>query len=298
VTSSRTHATLTKEGPHPRWALARRFGANPLAVVGLITAILLIASAVAAPWLAPYSYDQPDYADALQFPSARHLMGTDSLGRDLFSRILYGGRVSLAVGLGVGLIGLAAGMTLGTLAGTFGGAFDYVIMRLVDVMYAFPGLLLVILIMVLLGPGLFNVFLALSVQAWIESCRLTRGQILSLREREFVLASQAMGASRSHIMSHHLLPNTLTPLMVSVTLAIPVFIFGEAGLSFIGIGINPPTPSWGQMVGENYRAMQAYWHLALFPALMIAITTLAFTLAGEGLRVAFDPTQRASRRRA
>jgi oligopeptide transport system permease protein len=296
VTSSHTHATLMKEGLHPRWGLARRFAANRLAVVGLVTAILLIVSAVAAPWLAPYSYAQPDYGDALQFPSARHLMGTDSLGRDLFSRILYGGRVSLAVGLGVGLIGLAAGMTLGTLAGTFGGNLDYVIMRLVDVMYAFPGLLLVILIMVLLGPGLFNVFLALSVQAWIESCRLTRGQILSLREREFVLASQAMGASRSHIISHHLLPNTLTPLMVSVTLAIPVFIFGEAGLSFIGIGINPPTPSWGQMVGENYRAMQAYWHLALFPALMIAITTLAFTLVGEGLRVAFDPTQRASRR--
>jgi len=270
----------------------RRFARNRLSVAALVVIVLLAIMALFAPWLAPYDHLQPDYEIPRQLPSPGHPMGTDELGRDYLSRMIFGSRVSIAIGLGVQLVALLIGVPLGALAGVMGGRVDYLVMRLVDIVYALPGLLLTILIMVVLGSGFLNVFLALSIHSWIEVCRLTRGTILSLREREFVEAARALGSSRLQIVLKHLLPNSLSPVIVAATLGVPTAIFGEAGLSFIGIGVNPPVPSWGQMVGLYYRDMQAYYHLALLPALMIAITTLAFVLVGDGLRDALDPTSR------
>lgn len=291
MATSADHDSMTLSRKAGLWTdAARRFSRNRLSVAALVLIILLLVMAVFAPSLAPYDYLQPNYSISRQPPSRAHLMGTDELGRDYLSRIIYGSRVSMAIGLGVQLLSSLIGVSLGALAGMIGGKVDYLIMRIVDIVYALPGLLLTILIMVVLGSGFMNVFLALTVHSWIGICRLTRGTILSLREKEFVEAARAVGASRMHIIRKHLIPNCLSPLIVTFTLGVPATIFGEAGLSFMGIGINPPEPSWGQMVGLYYRGMQAYWHLALFPALMIAISTLAFVLVGDGLRDALDPT--------
>jgi ABC-type dipeptide/oligopeptide/nickel transport system permease subunit len=219
-------------------------------------------------------------------------MGTDNLGRDVLSRVIYGARVSIGIGVAVQLIALAVGMTLGSVAGFYGGIVDYLIMRAVDTMMAFPGLLLTILIMVVAGPGLQNVVVALVISAWVPVCRLTRAQILSLREQEFVMAARAIGASDRRLVLRHLIPNSLAPIIVAATLGVPMAIFGEAGLSFIGIGILPPTPSWGQMVGEHYLAIQAFWHLPLFPALTLGLAMLSFTLLGDGLQDALAPSGR------
>jgi ABC-type dipeptide/oligopeptide/nickel transport system permease subunit len=259
-------------------------------MIGLVVVIILVLITIFGPILTPYPYDKPIYEDANQLPSWVHLMGTDSLGRDVLSRVIYGARISLFVGIVVQAVGMIIGVILGSLAGLFGGWTDFVISRTVDVMSAFPYLLLIILIMVVLGSGLTNVIVALAIASWIMPCRLTRAQFLALREKEFVVAARAIGASDRHIILKHLLPNSLTPLIVSVSFGIPMAIFGEAGLSFIGIGVTPPTPSWGQMVGAYYSHIQSEWHLVLFPAAMIGITMLAFTLLGDGLRDALDPT--------
>lgn len=269
---------------------ARRFASNRLSLASSIVALLLIALAIFAPWLAPYDYLKIDLQNARLTPSLQHPMGTDELGRDYLSRIIFGSRVSISVGIGIQVIALLIGVPLGCLAGAFGGKVDNLIMRIVDVVSAVPNLLLTLLIMVMLGSGLSNVFLALAATRWIEICRLTRASVLSLREKDFVLAAHAIGASKWRIIRKHLLPNSLTALIISVTLGVPTSIFREAGLSFIGIGVNPPIPSWGQMVGLYYREIQAYWYMTFFPALMIAITTLAFVLAGDGLRDALDPS--------
>jgi oligopeptide transport system permease protein len=185
---------------------------------------------------------------------------------------------------------LSIGLPMGALAGWRGGKTDFVIMRIVDVMSALPVLLLAFLIMLRMGASYWNVLLAISITSWIEICRLTRAQFLSLREKEFVEASRSVGAKTPRIIWSHLLPNSLAPIIVSVTLGIPRAIFAEAALSFLGVGINPPTPSWGQMIGrEGIANMTYFWHLALFPALMIALTMLGFTLVGDGLRDALDP---------
>jgi oligopeptide transport system permease protein len=273
------------------WAdAARRFARNKLSVVAAIVALLLVLMAVFAPLLAPYDYLRTDLRNYRKGPSLVHPFGTDELGRDYLSRIIFGARVSISVGIGVQATALLIGIPLGALAGGLGGRVDHLIMRFVDFVYAVPSLLLTILIMVVLGSGLLNVFLALAATSWIEICRLTRASLLSLRETDFVLGARAVGATQWRIMFKYLLPNSLTPLIVSVTLGVPTAIFREASLSFIGIGVNPPMPSWGQMVGLYYRDVQAYWYLTLFPALMIAITTCAFVLAGDGLRDALDPS--------
>jgi oligopeptide transport system permease protein len=271
---------------------ARRFAQNKLALVSVVVVGLVILVAVFAPLLTPYPYDKPNYDEVASPPTWRHPMGTDLIGRDSLSRVMYGARISISVGLLVQAWALACGMTLGSVAGYYGGAVDYFIMRLVDVMMAFPGILLVILIMVMLGPGLSNVLIALGATAWLPICRLTRAALLSLREQEFVVAARAVGVHSRQIILRHLIPNALSPIIVAVMLGIPAAIFGEAGLSFIGVGITPPTPSWGQMVGEYYRDVQAFWYLPFFPALMIGITMLSFTLVGDGLQDALNPRER------
>lgn len=282
----------------------RRFWKNKLSVVGLFLILLLAILAIfaddwflalplgrdAEPLLARTHYDKGFWAPVGEFPSIAYPMGTDLVGRDFYSRIIYGARVSLAVGIISQLIAVVLGVPLGGLAGWRGGTLDFLIMRLVDVFSAIPTLVLAVLIMARLGPGFGNVMFAIALTSWIVICRLTRAQFLALREKEFIEASQMIGAGTWRILRTHLLPNALAPIIVALTLGIPSAIFAEAGLSFLGIGINPPTPSWGQMLsGDGLANINFYWHLTLFPAIMIAITMLGFTLVGDGLRDALDP---------
>ncbi len=267
---------------------ARRFARNKLAIVGMVIVGLLIFAALFADLIAPYAYDAADPTVALQFPSVAHWMGTDEVGRDVYSRIIYGTRISLAVGLGVMTIALLIGIPLGLAAGLMGGPVDYIIMRLVEVFTAVPALMLALLLISVFGGGLLNVILALGIVAWLDACRLLRAQLLSLRERDFVLAARTLGASSARIATRHLLPNAVAPLIVAITIGIPVAIFAEAGLSFLGLGVNDPIPSWGKMVGNALSYMRVYWHLGVFPTLAIALTMLGFTFLGDGLRDAFD----------
>ncbi len=282
----------------------RRFTRNRLAILGLILVVLLTILAVFAddwflafflgrepqPLLARTGFNEIFFGPTGAFPGAKFWMGTDLNGRDLWSRIIFGARVSLSIGVLSQLIALAIGMPLGALAGWMGGRVDFAVMRLVDVMSALPTLLLAFLLMARLGAGYWNVMLAIGVTSWIEICRLTRGQFFTLREKEYIEASRMIGLKTPRIVRLHLLPNALAPIIVSLTLGVPRAIFTEASLSFLGVGINPPMPSWGQMIGRDGIANMTYfWHLAFFPALFIAITMLGFTLMGDGLRDALDP---------
>lgn len=267
----------------------RRLLRNKLAVFGGSVVLTFLLLAIFSNFIAPYAYDKTDFAKAYQYPSWSFPFGTDPLGRDLFSRLIYGARISMTVGLGSQLLVVLIGVPLGAFAGYHGGKVDLYLMRFVDVMYAFPTLLFVILIMSALGAGLFNIFIALGLTSWVTVCRLIRGQFLTLREKEFVVAARAVGVPANRIIWRHILPNALTPLIVAITFGIPNAIFTEAALSFIGVGISPPVPSWGQMVGEYQQYIRGYWYLATFPALTIALTMLAFSFLGDGLRDALDP---------
>ncbi len=268
---------------------ARRFARNKLAVAGLIVVLLLIFVAIFADFLAPTRYDKSVLSETLQFPSSQHWLGTDAVGRDQLSRVIYGARTSLVVAFAVMLFAVVIGVSLGAAAGLLGGKTDFVVTRIIEIMTAFPSLLFALLILSVFGSGLVNVIVALSVVSWIGLTRLTRAQLFSLREKDYVFASRAIGAGNLYIIRRHLLPNALPALIVMVTLGIPVVIFAEASLSFLGLGINDPLPSWGKMVGTSAAYIRVYWHLALFPTMMIAITTLGFTFLGDGLRDALDP---------
>lgn len=275
---------------------ARRFRRNKLAVGALVVMVLLIAAAVLADLITPYRYDFSVLAQANQFPNGQHLAGTDGVGRDFLSRLIYGARVSLTVGLSVQAFALLIGVTLGTLAGSFSGWVDYVVMRFVEVFTAVPIWLFALFLISVWrglntfgGNGLLSVIIAIGLISWIDICRLTRAQLFSLREKEFVMASHAMGAGRFHIAVRHMLPNALAPLIVAVTLGVPTAIFTEAGLSFLGFGINDPLPSWGKMVADSLGYVRVYWYLGLFPTLVLALTMLSFSFVGDGLRDALDP---------
>lgn len=267
----------------------RRLLKNKLAVCGGSAVLFLALVAVLADFVAPYHYTEVNFGRNYEFPSREFPFGTDHLGRDVLSRIIYGARVSMLVGVVAECIVVAIGVPLGAVAGYAGGKTDMVLMRFVDVMYAFPRLLFVIMMMSMLGRGLLNIFIAIGLTGWVRIARLTRAQILVLKEREFCEAARASGATHLTIIARHLLPNALTPIIVSLSFGIPEAIFTEAALSFIGVGISPPTPSWGQMVGENQQFIRSYWHLCVFPAMGIATIMLAFTFLGDGLRDALDP---------
>lgn len=267
----------------------RRLLRNRLAMFGLAVILFFSFLAVFAPVIAPHDYAEQSWDHIAEYPSAEFPLGTDLNGRDMLSRMIYGARVSMTVGLVAQFIVVLIGVPIGAIAGYYGGKIDTAIMRFVDIMYAFPTLLFVILIMTMLGKGLFNIFIAIGLVGWVTLSRLVRAQVLSLREKEFVKAARTMGASSGRIIVRHLLPNALTPIIVAVTFGIPQAIFTEAALSFIGVGINPPTPSWGQMVGEYQQYIRSYWHMSLFPALAIGLLMLAFTFFGDGLRDALDP---------
>ncbi len=268
----------------------RSFFKNRLAVAGLVVILIFVFFAVFADIIAPERYDHSVLTDNLQYPSLRHLMGTDAVGRDLFSRIIYGARTSLTVGFAVQGIAFAVGLPLGALAGLRGGWIDFLVTRLLEIMTAFPNFLFAILIMSLLGAGLGNVILAIGITSWIDVCRLTRGQLIALREREFVVAARSYGAQDWRIILRHLLLHALPPLIIMLALGIPSAIFAEAGLSFLGVGINEPIPSWGKMVADSIGYIQVYWYMGVFPTLTIALAMLGFNFIGDGLRDALDPT--------
>jgi len=266
----------------------RRFSRNKLAMFGLAIVTLLLFAAVFADIIAPFPYDEAKVTEALQFPSSDHWMGTDEVGRDVYSRIIYGARISLLVGLSSQLIALMIGVPLGLAAGLLGGKVDWVVMRLVEVMTSLPALMIALLLIAIFGGGLVNVIVAIGLVAWLDACRLLRGQLLSLRERDFVLAARTIGVKNRRIAVRHLLPNAIAPLIVAITIGVPTAIFTEAGLSFLGLGVNDPVPSWGKMVGDALPYMRVYWYLGVFPTLAIALTMLGFTFMGDGLRDAFD----------
>ena len=278
----------------------RRLARNRLAIAGACVVVLLTIIAVFAPLIATHSPSAQDSYATLQGPSRAHLMGTDVLGRDTFSRLVYGTRISLGVGVFTQIIVLTLGAAIGGCAALGGRLLDNMLMRFTDIVYAFPDLLLIILLSQVLrgrsfarlGGGIFVIFLAIALVAWVGLARLIRGQMLSLKQREFVTAARALGAGEGRIVFKHLLPNTLSPVIVGLTFGIPAAIFAEAALSYIGIGIKPPTPSWGVLIQQGYNTILATPWPVFFPAVAIALTMLSFTFLGDGLRDALDPRTR------
>jgi oligopeptide transport system permease protein len=261
----------------------KNFFKHKLAAASLIFLTTIGLMAVFAPLVTHYTYDEQNISERLQGPSIQHPMGTDTLGRDLYSRIIYGARLSLAVGILSALFALILGTLTGALAGYFGGWVDHLLMRLVDLFYIFPSLLLAILLMVLLGRGLTGILLALGLTAWVTQARLVRGQFLQAKELLYVESARALGVSHLRIMLRHILPNLWAPIIVSLTFQIPTNIMSESFLSFIGLGLQPPNSSWGTLASEGFRAMRSFPHLIIFPGAVLFITMLAFNYLGDGL---------------
>jgi len=270
----------------------RRLKQNRLAMVGLWVIVAITLIATIGPMLSPYSYADQSLFDQNMYVSKEHWLGTDDLGRDLLTRIMYGARISLTVGFVASFINLTVGVVYGGISGYYGGRVDNIMMRIVEVLSGIPLLLYVILLMVVLKPGLQNILIALGLVYWLGMARIVRGQILSLKEQDYVLAARTIGADNSRIIYKHLIPNAMGPIIVTATLNIPQAIFTEAFLSFIGLGVNAPMASWGVLANDALPSFRTYpWQL-FFPAIAISVTMLAFNFLGDGLRDALDPKQR------
>ena len=269
-----------------------RLRRNRLAITGGVIILLIALTTLIYPFFSRYDFASQDLNAILQGPSMKHFLGTDELGRDVFTRLIYGARTSLSVGIFTQLIVLGIGLPIGAISGAAGGRTDNLIMRFVDVVYAFPDLLLIILLRAILGGSIYMIFLAIGLVSWVNVARLIRGQTLALKQRDFVTAARVFGGFGSYITTRHLLPNSLGPVIVAVTFNIPRAIFAEAALAYIGIGVKPPTPSWGAMIRDGNNVIFAAPHLVLFPAIAIGILMLSFTFLGDGLRDALDPRLR------
>ncbi|MCL6456435.1 MAG: ABC transporter permease [Gorillibacterium sp.] len=266
---------------------------NKLALLGLIVIILLILLAAFGPLLTEQNYSKQTLTQANHKPDGVHLFGTDELGRDVFARILYGARISLFIGITAALIDLIIGMIYGGIAGYIGGRIDNIMMRFVDILYGIPYLLIVILMMVVLGPGLLTIIIALSITGWIGMARIVRGQVLQLKNNEYVLAARTLGGNAWYIIRKHLLPNAIGVIIVQVTFSVPSAIFAEAFLSFLGLGIQPPMASWGVMANDGLPTiLSGHWWRLFYPAFFISLTLLSFNLLGDGLQDAFNPKRR------
>lgn len=291
----------------------RRLSRNNAAIVGGVIIVALFILAVGAQWIAPYTYTEGRIIDNYLHPNAEHLMGCDFMGRDILSRLIYGARVSLSAAFVGAFTSFFIGVVYGLISGFSGGKVDNAMMRFVDIMYGFPTLILIILLMVFFKStfstiepgtfkgalsaldqrmgGMFFIFVGIGITSWLGMARLVRGMTLSVREKEYIEATRAIGTPRIRILFRHVFPNVLGPAIVAQALMIPGFILYEAFLSFIGLGVNPPTPSWGMMLNEGYVAMRSHSHLVLFPAIAISVTLFAFNFLGDGVRDAFDPKQ-------
>lgn len=270
----------------------KRLKRNRPAVAGLVAVAILAAAGGLAPWVAPLPYDAIDLSRIAEPPGLDRLFGTDPLGRDILSRLIYGARVSLSMALVVQLVSAGVGVTLGLMAGYHGGWTDTVITRLSDIVFAFPRLLFALIVSAILGPGLRAVSVAIILTGWPEMARLVRGQVLVLRDSLMVEAARALGVRPSRVMLRHILPNTVGPLIVRSTMGISRVIMVEATMSFLGIGIQPPLPSWGSMISEGIPYLRTYPHMAVIPSLALSLTVLAFNFFGDGLRDALDPRMR------
>jgi oligopeptide transport system permease protein len=270
----------------------RRFARNRLAMLGLGVIIIFILLALFADFITPYGLNEADFtiANLRPFSDPKHILGGDGVGRDYLTRLIYGTRTSMVVGLVVPLISFLIGVPLGALAGYRGGWLDFIALRMIEITTAVPPLLFALFLISVTGTGVGNVIFVLAVTSWVEPTRIARAQFLAYREKEFVLAARALGMSEARIVFFHILPNALSPLLVAFTFAVPLAIFAEAGLSFLGIGITEPTASWGKMVGGSVgNSIRVYYHLATFPTLLVAMTMLSFSFVGDGLQEALDP---------
>jgi len=268
---------------------ARRLIQNRAAMVGGITVLVLIILAVLAPWIAPYSYSYQNLDLGASPPSAQHLLGTDVLGRDLLSRLLYGARISLLVGFVATGVALVIGVSWGIVAGYFGGKIDSVMMRIVDVLYGLPFIIFIILLMVIFGRNIWLLFAAIGAVEWLTMARIVRAQVIGLKNQEFVQAAQVMGVGNFSMFRKHILPNILGPIAVYATLTIPQVMLLEAFLSFLGLGIQPPMSSWGTLIRYGVESMEEYYWLLIYPGLTFTITLFALNFFGDGLRDALDP---------
>ena len=274
-----------------RWWKSRlvlRFLKSRSGMIGLVLVLGTVFISLFADYLAPYSYSKMINEPMLS-PGGEHLFGTDQLGRDYLSRIIYGSQVSMLVAILSQLVAILIGIPIGAISGYLGGRIDNLLMRIVDVFLAFPFYLLAIVLVAVLGPNLQNVIIALGVVMWPAMARLVRGQTLSIREEEYIAAARVIGESRSYIILRHVIPNCLAPVIIQVSLNMASAILGEAGLSFLGLGIQPPTPSWGQLLGFSKDYLRIAPHLCIFPGLSIMLVVLGFNLLGDGLRVTLDP---------
>ena len=271
------------------WRALRR---NQLALAGGVVVVFVAVLAILAPVIAPMDPNRPDVKKILDSPSSRHPLGTDQLGRDVLSRMLYGARVSLAVGfVSVGIATLI-GIALGSAAGYHGGTIDAMVMRLVDLMLVFPRFFLLLAVLGFLRPSIWTIMAVIGLTGWMSVARLVRAEFLSLREREFVLWSQSIGASGYRVIWRHILPNAMAPVLVAMTLGIPAAILTESGLSFLGLGVRPPYATWGNILTEGKDTIELAWWLSVYPGLAILLTVLSYNLLGEGIRDALDPRLR------
>lgn len=269
----------------------RRFKRNRLALVGGFVVLIVLLTAAFAPYVATHSYSRQSLRTRLSAPSAEHVLGTDGYGRDVFSRVVWGSRVSLQIGFGATGLAITIGVVLGALAGYYGGVVDNTIMRFTDVMMCIPALFLSLTIIALFGASITNTMIVIGVIYWTRTCRIVRGEFLALRKRDFTEAARAIGSSDLRIIFRHLLPNALAPIIVQATLFIAQVILIESSLSFLGLGAQPPVASWGNMLTEGYKFLTIAWWIATFPGFAILITVLGFNLLGDGLRDALDPKQ-------
>ncbi|MEW9122969.1 MAG: ABC transporter permease [Thermotaleaceae bacterium] len=267
----------------------KRLKKNSFAMVSLFVLVILVGVAIFAPYIAPYDPAEQDVYNIMQKPSKEHLFGTDEFGRDILSRVIYGARVSLSVGIIAEGISMTIGVLLGALAGYCGGKVDTVISRLIEIFASFPHILFALAIMFVLGPGIINLFIAIGFVGWTSVARIIRGQILQLKEKEYIEASIASGGTGWRIIFKHLIPNCLSTIIVVATLNIPADIMYEASLSFLGLGVQPPTASWGAMINAARKYMRANPHYSIFPGVAIMITVLALNTLGDGVRDALDP---------
>ncbi len=283
-------ATMERKKKESQFSLVmKRLAKNRLAMAGLCITLLLFLLALLSPVIMPYAYDELNMIERFAKPSLRHLCGADEMGRDIFSRLLYGARWSLALGFLATIISTAIGMVIGSIVGYFGGTVDTVVMRFIDILQAIPGILLAIAISACLGSGFVNTIIALSIGGIPMTVRLLRGSIMGVRKMEYLEAAQTINCSVSRLIARHILPNSISPIIVSVTMGIGNTILMAASLSYIGLGVQPPTPEWGAMLSAGRTYMRDYPHMVLFPGIAIALVVLSLNMLGDGLRDAMDP---------
>jgi len=269
--------------------MIREFSENRMALAGLVFIAIMLIFAIFAPFIAPYDPSRIDTKNILSGPSKEHMFGTDTLGRDIFSRIIYGSRVSLSIGFIAVGIAVLIGVFFGSIAGYYGGRIDSLIMRFVDIMLCFPTFFLILAVIAVLEPSIFNIMVVIGATGWMGVARLIRAEFLSLKERDYVVAARVMGASDSWIILRHLIPNAIAPVLVSATLGVGGAILVESSLSFLDIGVQPPTPSWGNILMDGKSTLGVAWWLTIFPGIFILLTVLAYNLLGEGLRDLLEP---------